>query len=243
MRDPIDEIKRALGRDLVDGDGDPVALALSPGLSPHEIDALAGELGVPLPGELRRLLAYTAGVDGVLETLDFGGRGLSFGGDDMFPSGHAFAGDGSGNHWVLDLTPEVSDVALVFYACHDPAVVVFQSASLGDFVHEVLRKLEPPHASLVHEVHEDAAFRIWRTNPGVLDRSAALAADDELGAFARTLDGRYLFVDLRRPEIGDGFSWGRFGPRTEVRRHGYERLFAYAAPEKRPGLLARLRAR
>jgi hypothetical protein len=77
----------------------------------------------------------------------------------------------------------------------------------------------------------------------VLDRSAALAADDELGAFARTLDGRYLFVDLRRPEVGDGFSWGRFGPRTEVRRHGYARLFAYAAPEQRPGLLARLLGR
>ena len=32
---------------------------------------------------------------------------------------------------------------------------------------------------------------------------------------------------------GDGFSWGRFGPRTEVRRHGHTRLFAMAPPEKR----------
>lgn len=30
-----------------------------------------------------------------------------------------------------------------------------------------------------------------------------------------------------------GFSWGRHGPRTEVRRHGDERVFAYAAPLKR----------
>lgn len=37
-----------------------------------------------------------------------------------------------------------------------------------------------------------------------------------------------------------GVSWGRFGPRTELRRHGYERLFAYAPPEKKPGLLSRL---
>ena len=37
-----------------------------------------------------------------------------------------------------------------------------------------------------------------------------------------------------------GFSWGRHGPRTELRRHGYERLFAYAPPEEKPGLLRRL---
>jgi hypothetical protein len=37
-----------------------------------------------------------------------------------------------------------------------------------------------------------------------------------------------------------GVSWGRFGPRTELRRHGYERLFAHAPPEKKPGLLSRL---
>jgi hypothetical protein len=37
-----------------------------------------------------------------------------------------------------------------------------------------------------------------------------------------------------------GFSWGRFSPRTEIRRDGYERLFAYARSEKKPGLLSRL---
>ena len=99
----------------------------------------------------------------------------------------------------------------------------------------------PPHESLVDHVHEDRPFRVWRTNPGTLDHAAALASgDDGLRAFAEELDERWTFVDLRAPEIGMGFSWGRYGWRTEIRRHGFERLFAYAPPERKPGLLSRL---
>jgi len=61
-------------------------------------------------------------------------------------------------------------------------------------------------------------------------------------AFAAELDDRFRFVDLRSPPVGMGFSWGRHGPRTELRRHGIERLFAYAPPDKRPGLLRSLLA-
>lgn len=98
----------------------------------------------------------------------------------------------------------------------------------------------PPHASLVDDVHEDRIFNVWRENPGVLDRAAALAGDDELCRFAEGLDDRFVFVDLRSPEIGMGFSWGRYGPDTEFRRDGTRRLFAYAKPERRRGRLRRL---
>jgi hypothetical protein len=84
---------------------------------------------------------------------------------------------------------------------------------------------------------------VWRDDPGVLDRRSALAGDEDLHAFAEALDDRFVFVDLRSPEPGMGFSWGRYGPRTEIRRHGYVRLFAYARPERKPGLLSRLFAR
>src|SRR6187455_465564 len=105
--DAVEEIKRALATDLVDEDGHDVELKLRPGLSQAEIDELSDEVGAPLPHELRALLEYTAGIDGgPLETIDFTGRSLSFGGEDMFPSGLAFAHDGYGNHWVLDLTPD-----------------------------------------------------------------------------------------------------------------------------------------
>jgi hypothetical protein len=102
--------------------------------------------------------------------------------------------------------------------------------------------LVPPHASAVDDVHEDRLFNVWRDNPGTLDRPAALAGDERLSAFAEKLDDRFTFVDLRSPPVGMGFSWGRYGPRTDVRRDGNERLFAYAPPERRPGLLRRLLA-
>jgi hypothetical protein len=50
-----------------------------------------------------------------------------------------------------------------------------------------------------------------------------------------------MIVDLRTPAIGMGFSWGRHGPATEIRR-GYGRLFGYAPREAKPktGLFGRL---
>jgi hypothetical protein len=86
----------------------------------------------------------------------------------------------------------------------------------------------------------DRLIDVWRNNPGTIERSAALAVDERLSAFAAELDDRFTFVDLRSPPVGMGFSWGRYGPRTDVRRHGHEALFAYAPPAKGPGLLARL---
>jgi hypothetical protein len=105
---------------------------------------------------------------------------------------------------------------------------------------ETFRMQVPPHASLVDDVHEDRLFDVWRTNPGTLDHAAALAGDEQLRAFAEELGDRFTFVDLRSPEIGMGFSWGRHGPRTDVRRHGFERIFACAPPERTPGFLGRL---
>jgi cell wall assembly regulator SMI1 len=239
--DAIDEIRRAQAAELVDEDGNEVALELEPGLAEAEIDELEAEVGAPLPGELRRLLAFTAGIDGVLESVDFTGRSQDLGLEDIFPSGLPFAHDGYGNFWVLDLGPERTDTARIFFACHDAPVVLFQSPDLGHFLHETFRMYVPPHASLVDDVHEDRLFRVWRENPGEIDHAAALAADASLREFASGLDERFTFVDLREPEIGMGFSWGRHGPRTEVRRHGYELLFAYAPPEKKPGFFRRLR--
>jgi hypothetical protein len=92
----------------------------------------------------------------------------------------------------------------------------------------------------VDDVHEDRLFNVWRDNPGTLDHSAALANDERLSAFAGELDDRFTFVDLRSSPVGMGFSWGRYGPRTDLRRHRHERLFAHAPLEKRPGLLRHL---
>ena len=238
--DPIEQITRAQAMELVDEDGKRVALTVHDGLADEQIAAVEEEYGLPLPGELRRLLAHTRGIDGALEVVDFSGTG-GFELLDVFPAGLAIADDGFGNSWVVDLTPAARDVAPVFFACHDPPVILLQSASVGEFLHEVFRLYVPPHASLVDDVHEDRLFNVWGSNPGVLSREQALGGDDEdLARFAAALDDGFAIVDLRAAPAGMGFSWGRHGPRTQLRRHGYERVFAYGPPPRRRGRLRRL---
>jgi hypothetical protein len=66
-----------------------------------------------------------------------------------------------------------------------------------------------------------------------MDHASALAATDpDICRFAATLDSRFQVIDLRQPQPGMGFSWGRYGPKTKVRRDGQNRLFAYAKPVK-----------
>jgi len=239
--DALEAIRRARATNLVGRDGAGVELALDPAVPPADVELLEVELGVPLSRELRTLLGETAGISGgPLPIIDFTGQSLSFGDPDALPWALPIAGDGFGNFWVVDLTPEETETAPVFFACHDAPVILYQSPTIGDFLHEAFRMLEPPHASAVDDVHEDRLFNVWRNNPGTLEYSAALASDEPMRAFAAELDDRFVFVDLRSPPVGMGFSWGRYGPRTDVRRYGHERLFAYAPPERRPGLLARL---
>lgn len=240
--DPVAEIERARAATLVDDDGAAVTLTVEPPLSATEIATLEAQLGVALPGELRAALAYAAGLGGVLESIDFSGRATAgFGLEEILPHGLSIADDGFGNSWVVDLAPPAGDVAPVFFACHDPPVILVQSPSLGHFLHELFRLYVPPHASLVDDVHEDRLFEVSRRNPGVLTRADALAsADDVLASFASSLDEGYELVDLRGAPVGMGFQWGRYGPRTELRRAGHEPVFAYRRPPGRPGRLRRL---
>jgi hypothetical protein len=233
--DSLEAIRRAQATRLVSEDGDEVELELAPGLPRADIEGLADEVGAPLR-ELRTLLERTAAIDGgPLDAIDFTGRSLSFGGEEMFPLGLPIAADGFGNFWVLDLPPDEVETAPVFFACHDPPVVLYQSPNIGDFLHEAFQMLVPPHASAVDDVHEDRRFNVWRENPGTLDHAAALAGDEDLRAFATELDDRFTFVDLRSSPVGMGFSWGRFGPRTEIRRHGTSRCSRMRRPRSGRG--------
>ena len=61
-------------------------------------------------------------------------------------------------------------------------------------------------------------------------------------AFAAELDERFELADMRNAPVGMGFSWGRYGRRSELRRFERERIFAVGRPKSR-GLLARIRGR
>jgi hypothetical protein len=235
-------LQEARSASLVSEDGDPVELVLEPALDETEIVEVERALGCGLPPELRALLQFTSGVDGILDVVDFSGRTLElgFGLDEVFPTCVTIAHDGFGNYWVVDVAPGDGDSSPVFFCCHDAPVILFQSATLAEFCRELIRMVEPPHTSLLDDVHEDRLFEVWRNNPDTISHAEAVASPDEvLRTFGSELDDRFVIVDLRRVPVGMGFSWGRYGRRSLLRRHGHERVFAVGRGERR-GLLKRL---
>ncbi|MEO7979619.1 MAG: SMI1/KNR4 family protein [Sporichthyaceae bacterium] len=232
--DVVERLRSAVAGGLADEAGDPVVLALRPGVDDAGIAAVQAGYPVPLPAELVRLLRVTGGVDGLLD-LDLTGGSHDVELPELLPAGHPVAADGAGNFWLLDLTPDTTEVAPVFFFCRDAPVLLYQAPDLATFLDEALRTHEPPHTSLVADVREDRLHDVWGSRPGALSFRAAMADGDQaLRDFAGPLGSAWTFVDLRHRAVGEGVAWGRFGPRTRLARHGWERIFAYAPYEKPP---------
>jgi hypothetical protein len=235
---PIEIIRRAQAATLVDEDGQVVALELLPGLSRTELDEFARQVPCPIPPEIEELLSACRGFYGTVEQVDFTGWDLSFEFEPVFPHGLPIAADGYGNFWVVDLHPHSVQWGPIYFACHDAPVILYQADSLEQFLRELFRMFEPPHESLVDDVHEDRLANVWRTNPGVLSYEQCLRSGDPiLSDFARELDDGFEIIDLRWAKPGDGFSWGRYGPNTLFRRFGTHAVFACKKPK---GFIARL---
>ena len=235
-------IQDALAQNLIDKDRKPVRPRLLRGLTREEVDEFARSSPVPPPADVRDLLEFCSGIEGTLEQVDFTGRSLSdgFGLDFLLPHGLPIAHDGCGNFWAVDLQPESANWGPIYYCCHDAPVMLLQAATIQQFVNEMFKMYTPPHKSLVDDVHEDRLFEVWRKNPGVIPHADALVSKDpDIQTFAAGLDSCFELIDLRDASIGMGLSWGRYGPRTEVKRFGSKPIFAYRRPEK-TGLFAKL---
>ncbi len=235
---PLEIIRQAQADTLVDEDGRVVTLEFIPGLSKGELREFARQVPCRIPPEITELLSACRGFYGTVEQIDFTGRDLSFEFEAAFPCGLPIAADGYGNFWVVDLHPRTVRWGPIYFACHDAPVILYQADSLEQFMGELFRMFRPPHQSLVDDVHEDRLARVWQTNPGVLSYEECLQSGDPiLSAFARELDNSFQLIDLRSAKPGNGFTWGRYGPRTLVRRFGRHAVFAYQKPK---GLFERL---
>ena len=238
-RDGVDAVQRlrdaALDRGLRDEEGRPVPLHLRPPPDDATVSGLRSRyaaLGAVLPAELVRLLELTSGTEELLD-LDLTGERHSIEVAELLPAGHPVAADGFGNFWLLDLTPDTVETAPVFFAGHDAPVLLYQAASLGDFLDQALGALEPGRDTTIDDVHENRLFQVGRRAPQSMPWRAATTSDDQaLRDFAASLDEAWTVVDLRRREVGMGVPWGAHGPRTRLARHGWERIFGYAPPTK-----------
>ena len=236
---PIDVIKSAQAQELSNEDGDSIVLDLLPGLDAEADARFESSLPCALPEEIRELLLFCRGFEGVVaDQVDFTGQDMLFGHEVLFPHGVPIASDGFGNFWVVDLSSDSTDFGPIWFACHDAPVILYQSAGLTEFLSELFKTCEPPYKSLVDDVHEDRIREVWRTNPNVLShQDCEESTDSVLQEFAGSLDPSYEIIDLRAANPGDGFSWGRYGPNAVLRRHGNHPVFAY---QRKKGLLGRL---
>jgi hypothetical protein len=238
---PLGIVRRAQASRLIDEDGHPVTLEFLPGLSRAEMRDFSRRVPCRVPGEITQLLGACGGIEGVIDQVDFAGRIAAFEFGAAFPDGLPLASDGFGNFWLVDLHPESAKWGPIYFVCHDAPVILYQSDTLEEFLIELFRMLEPPHDSLIDDVHEDRLTRVWRTNPGVLSYEHCLWSEDPvLSAFARELDDTFRVVDLRSARPGDGFSWGRYGPNTRIKRFRRYAVFAYQKPK---GIVSRLLGR
>jgi SMI1 / KNR4 family (SUKH-1) len=229
---PFEIIRRAQVSTLIDEDGHVVTLELLPGLSDAELQDFAVQMPCSVPPEIAELLRACRGFYGTVDQVDFSGRDLMFDLGPAFPHGLPIAHDGFGNFWVVDLHPNSTRWGPIYFVCHDAPVILYQSDSLEEFLIELFRMLEPPHESLVDDVHEDRPSRVWRTNPAVSPYEQCLHSEDPiLSEFARELDESFQVIDLRHAKPGDGFSWGRYGPNTRIKRFRTHAVFAYQKPK------------
>ena len=229
---PLGIIRRAQAGTLIDEDGHVVELELLPGLSDAELRDFARRVPCRVPEGIAELLGTCSGLVGTIDQVDFTGRIPTFEFEAAFPHGLPLAADGFGNFWTVDLHPDSTKWGPIYFVCHDAPVILYQADSLEEFLIELFRMFEPPHESLIDDVHEDRPARVWKTNPGVLSHERCLRSGAPvLSAFARELDDTFRIVDLRCAKPGDGFSWGRYGPDTVVERFGARAVFAYQKPK------------
>lgn len=239
--DITDRLRWLDGKSYTNDDGEPRHLRLLPPLTAAQIDQLAAGLPCPLPDDIRRALLFSAGLSGtehVDDRVDLSGLSQSGQWLEQFsPHAVSIACDGCGNSWSLDLWPQSREWGPVFYISHDPPVVVFQCATVEKFLEQLVRQ---PKESDLGAPLQAWVDRIWGQNPGLLTPAQAAHKDPVLAAFAAELGEPWEFVDLRQPALGDGFSWGRYGPDTQLKRHPEERIVAMKRPPARPSLWSRL---
>ena len=235
MNSIVEFLKQIQGSIYVDEAGKQKILTLVAPLNDQELSAFEASLPCALPEDMRELLQFASGLDGAacrlgdrfaIEEVRFADI-QGFGLEEVFPNAKELAVDGCGNSWIIDLTSESKAFAPIFFSCHDPPVIVYQTESLLDFLREVVRGSNPPWKSEIVDVLDRLTMRIWRENPCAMSHSQCLASGDhELKAFAASLDETWEFIDLRTPKLGDGYSWGRYGSKTGNKRYGSKRIFA-----------------
>jgi hypothetical protein len=97
MNPIVELLKQSQGTLFVSEDGIEDRFELKPALTEQELATFEGSLPCPIPEEVREVLRFARGFDGVLGGISFAGLPAGFGLEQIFPHAVALAGDGFGN--------------------------------------------------------------------------------------------------------------------------------------------------
>lgn len=233
MQEPWEILQSARQETLTDADGARLEVRLLPPLSQSELTQLETELGRNLTADIRELLLLCRGFEfSPVGTVDFSGRDMSV----AIPfAAIPVLSDGSGNFWIMDIEPEQHTGPVMFWG-HDPAVAVIQAPTLSEFLQQIVGIGRPGHNDPLALIKDKRSKEIWAADPFLVSVEEARKSNDrDLAAFAEELAGPFYIADLRKREIGSGFSWGKAD--SEVRRFKDKLIFGV---EKKKGLFRKL---
>jgi len=226
------------------------SVKLAPGLSTEELLSLEAKLPGSMPPEIKDLLFYSAGfeleashfvrshrikVDSGVQVRFEGSGAVEF---EFLPYVIDLCGDGLGNFWIVDVSP-FGEWGAVLFVAHDPPVVAIQAPDIGTFLSQLLAPEQSAPEQALKFIYEQAVGRIWREDPWLVPVCEVKSSEDAvLARFANQMSDKFWIADLRSKQIGSGFSWGKAGPDTIIKRDGFDLVFAVS--QKPSGILSRM---
>lgn len=232
---PLSQLKAIEHNQYIDEDENEFGIELMAPLSNEQIRAFAQQCPTQsIPADIQELLGYASGfLFSPLDQITFDSIN-QFGLEQIFPFSIQLAGDGFGNFWILDIAPD-GNWGQIYYACHDPAVIVLHSTDLTQFIRHVDELGRHATNAHLNILHEQTVFSIWQNDNGFIDYNLACSSSDKiLKEFAGSFPNNYVFADLRDKSMGAGFAWGKCISGVEKAvRHPSELIWAFEKSTKK----------
>jgi hypothetical protein len=216
----IEIIKKLRASTFTDQDGENYKLDFQPALTEDELRSLATRFpSGTIPNELSEILRETKGWAGYgLETAYFDSID-EFGFTELIPHSITLGHDGLGNFWVLEIKHN-GELGKIYFACHDPAVLVIYCDTLNEFFKTLIEFYVNPGDNYLNEIHDKVVMDIWSANPNTTDIGDFRKSNSDMNSFLNEFtDDNWVVADLRNKTRKDGFAWGRFGSNQFTKRH------------------------
>lgn len=182
----IEELKQST---FIDEEGEEYKLEFQDGLTEEQIEGLKHQFpNKKVPKEIVQILKVTKGWDGYgPEMVYFDSIGV-FGFTELSQNSISLGTDGFGNYWILDIAQN-GELGKVFFACHDPAVLVINSQNLNEHLKTLLAFYKNPTDSPLISMDSDVPFNIWKQENNLIPKTEFRKLKPEYDEFLEKFEG------------------------------------------------------